>query len=329
MSWLLSEAEFELASQAMRSGDVTPALYAFLRRVVSALARGGALAPALSPTGRWDEGAIDEALQGWLSEKLLPGGLARAFQVTNSSRTLSRYLEQALRNWLVSQTRTRGHPRLLSRARHLLEEGTAYHKFVDASSAQDRWWGLAGWTSPSPYQGPDDELVRAAYAVPDIALLRYTAASKRADPVISNADLDRLLTNMLQAIGRLLTLRHFHAALRGRFAYAYHGTEEPLELIEEPADVVTALETIEIEATAREVLLELTGRQVAILRDRINEQLTLDQLATQHAVSRGTVDNELKRAASVIRVHLLDDSHLSAVLEKVFEFAFEATGGDQ
>jgi hypothetical protein len=327
MSWLLSDEDFVIASEGMRRGDVTPALYAFLRRVVAALARGGGLAPALSPTGRWDEEAVGEVLQGWLSEGLLPGGLARAFQVSASPGALSRYLERALRNWLVSKSRAKGRPRLLARARRLLDEGGAYRKFVDASTQLDQWWGLATWESPTPYMGREGDLVKAAFSVGDLAPLRYTAGSTLADPIISNADLDRLLSGILETLGALLTLRHFDAALRGRFTYAYHEGEEPLEIIEELTDQVTPLDTIEARVTAREILFELSGRQVAILRDRIESRLTLEDLARRHSVSRGTVDNELRRASAVIRTHLLDDSQAETVLETLFEIAFEEDGG--
>jgi DNA-binding CsgD family transcriptional regulator len=327
MSWLLTDEEFALASEGTRRGDVTPALYAFLRRVVTALTRGGGLAPALSPTGRWDEEAIGEVLQGWLSERLLRGGLARAFQVSASPGALSRYLERALRNWLVSKSRTKGRPRLLARTRRLLDEGATYRKFVDASTPLDQWWGLATWESPTPYMGREEEVVKAAFSVGDLAPLRYTAGSTLTDPVISNADLARLLSGILESVGALLTLRHFDAALRGRFAYAYHEGEEPLEVIEEPTDQVTPLDTIEARLTAREILFELSGRQVAVLRDRTEGRLTLEDLARRHSISRGTVDNELRRASAIIRAHLLDDSQAETVLENLFEIAFEEDGG--
>jgi hypothetical protein len=327
MTWLLTDDEFALALEAMRRGDVTPALYTFLRRVVAALARSGALAPPLSPTGRWDEDAIDEVLHGWLTERLLPGGLARAFQVSASPRVLSRYLEAALRNWLVSKSRARGRPRLLARARRILEERPEYKRFVEARSVLDQWWGLARWESPTPYQGPESDLVRAAFSVGEFVPLRYTAGSRLADPVISNADLDRFLRGVLEAAGGLLTLRHFDVALRGRFAYAYHEEVAPIELRDDQAEQLTPLEEIEARATAREILSELTGRQVAILRERVERRLTLEELASLHSVSRGTVDNELRRASAVIRSHLLDDSQAEAVLEALFEIAFQ-NGGD-
>ena len=327
MSWLLTHQEFEQASDAMRRGDVTPALYAFLRRLVAALTRGGALAPALSPTGRWDAEAIEEVLQGWLADRLLRGGLARAFHVSASPAGLSRYLERALRNWLVSKSRAQGRPRLLARARRLLKEGASYKTFVESSSPLEQWWGLAAWEDPSPYQGADAGIVKAAFSLGEFAPLRYTAGSSLTDPVISSGDLDRFLAGVLEVVDALLTLRHFDAGLRGRFAYAYDREEEPLEAVDEPTDEVTPLDALEAAVTAREILTELSGRQVVILRDRVESGLTLEELAARHSVSRGTADNELRRAGAIIRAHLLDDSQADRVLETLFEIAFEGDGG--
>lgn len=325
MSWLLTQDEFADASTAMATGDVTPALYGFLTRLVSAVARSG-LAPALSPTGRWDDDAIEEVVQSWLSEGLLEGGLARSFEVCRSPKLLSRYLERALRNWLISKSRERGRPRLLARTRSILREGPDYKKDREATSPLDEWWGLATWRTPGPFQGPDSDLIKAAFGLGDLEPLRYSAGSTIADPVISNADLDRLIRGVLEAAGALLTLRHFDAALRGRFAYAYEDETQPLELTEDQAEEPMVLQALETDAAVREILMELTGRQLAILRDRTVEELTLEQLADRHSVSRGTADNELKRAAAAIRRHVLDASHASGILERLLEIAFVDSG---
>ncbi len=321
MSWLLTDEEFAEALTALEAGDVTSMLYGFLTRLVRAVARAG-LAPALSPTGKWDDDAIEEVLQAWLGESLLEGGLARSFEVCRSPKLLSRYLERALRNWLISKSRERGRPRLLARARAILEESPSYRKDRKANSPLDQWWGLAEWRDAAPYQGPEAELVKAAFSVSDLEPLRYSAGSSIADPVISNSDLERLMLGLFDSTRALLTLRHFDTALRGRFAYAFEEGTRPLELRDDSIQEPVPLETLEIDEVVGEILIELSGRQAAILRDRMEEELTLEQLAERYSVSRGTANNELKRAGAVIRRHLLDDSHAERVLERLLEVAF-------
>src|SRR3954469_7984103 len=116
MAWLLTHSEFDQAREGVLRGDITEPLYAFLWRLVAATARSRALAPALSPTGRWDDEAAAEVLQGWLEGRLLRGGLLRAFDRSGTSPQLSRYLEAALHNWLRSAARAQHRPRLLQRA---------------------------------------------------------------------------------------------------------------------------------------------------------------------------------------------------------------------
>jgi hypothetical protein len=322
MSWLLTDEEFGAADNALREGEVTPALFTFLRRLVAGIAQGSALAAALSPSGRWDGEAVDEVLQGWLAERLLPGGLARAFQVVRSPRLLSRYLETSLRNWLVSKIRSRGGPRLLVRTRRLLADRDEYRRFQEGPSPLDDWWGLGSWEQPSPYVGGDRDLVAAAFGVGDLEPLRYTRGTRLSDPVLSSTDLVRFITGVFERVEQMLTLRHFDITLRGRFAYSYQLPDVPLASWEEPqADELESAPS-DLEASAREILAELTGRQVEMLQARAVERTTLDELARRHGVSRGTADNELRRAANIIRRHLLDDANYEAVMERLIDIAF-------
>ncbi len=327
MSWLLTVRELEDARGAVRRGEVTPPLYAFLGRLVLALGRARVLAPTLSPTGRWDDEAAEEVLHDWLAEKLLAGGLLAAFDAATTPRTLSRYLEASLRNWLVSKSRRRHGPRLLVRTRDILEREPRYRKFRPASSRLDEWWGLAEWTEPSPYQRGDEELVRAAFALGDFALIRYSAGSVQADPVISNQDLDRLLAGVFEQVEALLTLRHLDAMLRGRFGFAFIDTVLELEEAPEPeAPAPEPGEALAIQETAREILSEVSARQLSMFRDRLRERLTLEQLAERYGVSRGTADNELKRIGAIARAHTLNDDRYDEVLEMLVELAFREEG---
>lgn len=326
MTWLLTDEEFASASEAIRVGDVTPALFAFLHRLTRGVTLTGLLPRAMSPTGQWDEEAVDEVLQGWLAETLLAGGLLRSFHRCTSPRELSRYLERALKNWLISKSRSRGLPRLLSRAQRILAERPIYRKFIDAVTTTAQWWGLADWQSPDMFQGSDSDLVSAAFSVGDIAVLRYGPESAIADPVVSTADLERLVTGVFRQVGALLTLRHLDTAFRGRFAPWFEESSQPIELLDDAAPSPRPMSTLEAEGVAVRAIAALSKRQLLVLRDRFEGDMTLDALARRHSISRGTADNELKRALAAIRVHLMDDPDLETVVEKIFEIAFMDDG---
>jgi hypothetical protein len=315
MAWLLAEREFAAARDAVRAGEVTDELYAFIWRLVAATSRSRLLAPALSPTGRWDDDAVAEVVQGWLEASLLRGGLLRAFDRSAAPSELARYLDAALRNWLRSRARAQHRPRLLQRAREILRENAEFEEFRSARAWLDSWWGLAQWNDPRPFEGTGDELVGATYAVP-LELLRFSPADGRADPVISNPDLARLLQHVLSAASALLTLRQFDRILRARFAHAFVQQVDPEHAAEPASPTPTALDDLTAEETVREILVELTQRQVEILRGRA-AGATLDQLAAAQGCSRGTADNELKRAGEVIRQAVIDDSNADVILEKL------------
>ncbi|MEK6328468.1 MAG: sigma factor-like helix-turn-helix DNA-binding protein [Actinomycetota bacterium] len=322
MSFLLTEQEFSEANDAVTAGTVTGPLYAFLRRLTLAVVRSGSVATVLSESGHWDHDAADNLLQDWLAERLLGGGLLQAFDSAATPRALSRYLERALRNYLIDQGRRRAAPRLLPRAHGILASSERYRCFVESSSWLDRAWGLAGWSEPSAFKGEEAELVRAAYALGDFELVRFGPGTERAEPVISNPDLERFLAGLFAELERTLTLRDVEQALRGRFAFAFDEVSLELDAVGEVAgDERPVLDQLETAETATQVMAEINERQLAILLDRAYEGLTLDELAARHNVSRSTADNELKRVGRIIERNLPPGIGEEQILDKLLELA--------
>jgi hypothetical protein len=329
LSFLLSAIEFEGARQAVRDGGITPELYGWLGHLIAVAQATRALAPSPVPGGRWDDpDALVEALHAWLEESLLRGGLQQAFDRCDSPRALSRYLERSLRNWLVARSRRATVPRLLERAGELL--GDPKQGFVLVAGAHvpaDRWWGLAEWSSdPVLYAGEDEAVVAAAWALGDFALLRYPS-SERSDPVLSTPDLHRFLRGLLERIGQALSGRHLDVTLRGRFSYAYAQPNVALDVLPEPADGESAEHAFEVAEAARLAIVALSGRQLRVLRDR--PQSTLEDMAAELGVSRGTIDNEYRRALLKVRESTISDEHFDRVLEKVLEMASEKRHNDE
>lgn len=323
MSLLLSPPDFERAREALRAGEVTPDLYGWLGRLVVVAQATRALAPSAVPGGRWDDpDAVTETLQAWLEESLLRGGLHQAFDRCDSPRALARYLERALRNWLVGRSRRVTAPRLLERANELLSDPASGFRLVaDAAVARDRWWALDAWThEPELYAGENDALVSAALALGDFAIIRFPS-SERSDPVLSTPDLRRFLYGLLERIGQALSGRHFDAALRGRFSYAYAQPAVELDQVVEPEGGESPETAFEVADSARLSLAALSKRQVQVLIER--PDTTLEELAAQLHVSRGTVDNEYRRALLKVREATVSDEQFDAVLEKVIEMASE------
>jgi hypothetical protein len=318
---LLTTSEFSDARRAARQGEVTLELYAFLGRLVSVAQRTRALAPAPVPGGRWgDPDAVADTVHAWLAEVLLARGLLQAFDACLTPAALSRYLERALRNWLVGRSRRASGSRLLERAVAMMNSDEAFVMLRTARAVNDRWWGLALWRDPSLFSRSDEEVIAAAWALGDYVLLRYPS-SERSDPVLNAEDLRRFLHDLLESVGEALSGRHFDAGFRARFAYAYASTPVALEEVPELADASDVETEALVADAARIALADLSERQLRVLVER--PRGTLEQLAAELRVSRGTVDNEYRRAVLKVREAAPSDALFNAVLETVLELASE------
>lgn len=321
MSLLLTDGQFARARDAFSGGEVTGELYAWLGRLVAVAQATRALAPAPVPSGRWDDAdAVIETVQAWLEESLLRGSLQQAFDSCASPRALSRYLERALRNWLIARSRRASGPRLLERAAELMVADQEFALVRDAVALTQRWWGLPAWEAPGLYSGGDDEVVSAAWSLGDFALLRYPS-SERSDPVLSTPDLRRFLQGLLKQVGRCLSGQHFDLALRARFHYAYAPGYVDLDDAPELASAGSPEATVQLRDAARVGLAALSRRQLLVLQQR--PATTLEDLARRLEVSRGTVDNEYRRAILKIREASPSDADFDEVLENVIEMASE------
>lgn len=321
MTWLLSDGEFDEAREALDRGEITRELYAFVARLVHVAAATRTLPPSLSTTGRWDAEGVEETVAGWWEERLLTGTLRSAFDRCVSPRMLSRFLETSLRNWLIDRMRRSREPRLLARTGALLAGDPKTFKSFSSGSGLDVQWGLVPWDEPAPFTGSVDELLHHVYALGDFELLRVSDQSERAEPVISNYDLHRLIHGLLEATGQLLTLRQLDAVLRARFPDAFARTEPVDELPEVANDELAPVDQAAALQVARQLLARLSRRQVDMLVGRYLRSATLEQLAEEHDCSRGTADNELRRAHAIIRQGLSSDDDRSHVLKKLLELA--------
>ena len=324
MSWLLTQTEFAEAASAVKAGEVTPALYAFIGRLVSAHLRSGVVSPTLSGSGSWSDEAVADAAHDWFSEKLLTGALLLAFDRTATPQALARYLERALRNWLRDKARTRSWPRILLRSRQILEQDNGrFTPADDETNWMERRWGLTGWMGPQTIED-EQAVIRAVYGAPDLDVIRESG--ERAAPILSTPDLERLLEHVLETVGGTITLAQLDRAFRHRFSWAFEaGTAE----LDEAAKEKTPPDKVSSEPLAREaalsILADLTERQLDMLRERA-EGATLEQLGEIHGCSRGTADNELKRAAETIRRHLANDEIQERALEILLTLSFSERG---
>jgi len=323
MSWLLTDTEFADAERALQQGEITTPLFAFIGRLVRVLAATRSLPPSLSTTGGWDAEGVEETAAGWWEERLLTGTLRHAFDRCAGPRALSRFLETSLRNWLIDRARRSRQPRLLARAAELLTGEPETFQAATPGPPLDEQWGLVGWEGPAPFAGETEDLLRHVFALGDFELVRFSDQAEKAEPVISTPDLRRLVHGLLERTGQLITLRQLDDVIRARFPEAFASSAPVDELPESPsADPPVADQAAALEI-ARQLLPRLTGRQASMLVGRYLRSATLEQLAEEHGCSRGTADNELRRAHAVLRQGMTSDDDQALVLKNLLDLASE------
>lgn len=294
-------------------------LYALLLWLVRGLVFRGGLPPAWSPTGKWDPDGAEEAAHGWIVRRLLQtNALLAAFDHASAPRPFFRSLERNFRHYLENE-RERGEiDNLVSRAGALLRDDDRFHDFIPQTLPSDFWWGLADWDDPVPYQGSEDDLVSAAWAVGEVAIFRYSHSVERASPILATDDLGRFLVELFGRVQTLLTLRLLAVVFRRRFDL---GEPRHVEVGAEAVEYAVAPDEHDgqvILDAALGVVAELSPRQVDVLLRKLAGD-SLDAIGSALDISRGTVDNELVRAGAIIDRHAADVTTREAILEKVLD----------
>jgi DNA-binding CsgD family transcriptional regulator len=293
-------------------------LYALLMRIGRGLAYGGRLAPALSPTGTWNAEGVADAVHGWIERRLLrTGALLAAFDHASAERPFLRSLERSFRHYLESE-RERGEiDNLISRAHALMRDDQRFREWIPQVQVSDTWWGLACWTNPGPWQGSQERLMTLAWSLGRFELFRYSHTVARASPVLATDELGRFLEGLFARAEALLTLRLIADVLAARFDLAppelvADAGEELEEVGRDPIE----LDEAELQDAALAAIAELTSRQAEVLYRKTGGE-TLEQIAATLGVSRGTVDNELRRAGAVAIRHAGPDEDPARILEKM------------
>jgi len=300
------------------TGQINDELYALLLRLVRGLVFRGGLPPAWSPTGKWDREAAEEAAHGWIVRRLLQtNALLAAFDHASAPRPFFRSLERNFRHYLENE-RERGEiDNLISRTGAMLRDDNRFRDWIPQAQPSDTWWGLSEWDSPTPYQGNEDWLVSAAWAVGEVVIFRYSHSVERASPILATDELGRFLVELFERVEALLTLRLLAVVFRRRFDLDEPRSIEIGEALEAVAGPEEPDEQVTLDA-AFGVVAEMTPRQAEVLVRKYAGD-PLDAIAQSLDVSRGTVDNELVRAGAIIDRHVADATTREAILEKLLD----------
>lgn len=322
MRALPSHFEFESWKAAFEAGDVPSGLMEFVNSLAAAAVATSGLA-GLCPDGEWDQEGLDDAISEFWCERLLKGGLQKALDATSDPRSFGRYLERTFRNMLIDMRRASGEPRLKARLSTILSDGD-FRKVASNSDRGEEIWALAfDGHEPSRYRGGDAKLLSHLHALGLEETLQ--TSDGRADVVVSNDELSRLLTDLFGQVEASISLNELAVAFRQRFVAHYlpplvHEDEMIGELRDPEAGDLA--EVVDARRLAAQALAELTPRQISVLLERLHEKRTLEEIASANGCSRGTADNELRRATEVLRQFASPDD-ITQIWKAMLDLSFQ------
>ena len=330
---LLSDPHFlEHKRRFRQTGEIDAELLALLRRLVRAFASD--LDPELSPHGTWDVHAYDDALQGWYEKRLHRGALASAFDRSSAARPFLDRLERNFGHYLDNERKRSETGNILRRMRLLLRTEPEFREWIAASRGGPGWWGLSSWDDPKPYGGSDAELVEHARQTGEFEITRYGQEAAKLDPVLLNPELKRFLIALFAEVRALLTHTDLKIALQRRFDLDAVGevvslegeservganrTERSAVDLRQPDDEI---DEGEIDAAARNAIKQISGRQSKVLvrRFRQGTSATLDEIAAELGIARGSVANDLKNAALTAEANATELAPAWRILERMVE----------
>ncbi|HWH30493.1 MAG TPA: hypothetical protein VNU26_16335 [Mycobacteriales bacterium] len=265
------------AWEELRSGVLGEEFARLLYRCARAAGRARNFPP---PAGHqsWDAAAAIETGHEFLTSTNIRRRLTEMALLADNDDELRRVLTQALINHLREQGRATTMGRLIRRIKDVLRANADFTE-VPPGQPGAGYVALAAWPSSEPFGGREQDLVRAAFAVREVTLVRWSPQTRRESPVADRESIERVAAAILTAAAGSLTWSDLAAVIARRFGVAPGRSPatvsiDTLDSRRRPADddpepaaqhaTAPSVELLLLEAAA-EVLDQLTLRERLVL----------------------------------------------------------------
>lgn len=312
----MTAARVDAWRRAVRAGELPEDLVGFLQDVARGLVRRRALPPSFAPYGQWDAEAADEVFASWYADRLVESRqLLALLDRASSDAGLRGLAQRSLRHHLLNAADRSQARNLFARVLELLSGSPDFVVVQRASRAADTWFALVSPRGDGDasllWSESERQLVAHAWALGQLAVIRYRADAAKLSPVLDAAELERFVTGLMARTQKALTPRLVMDVLSERLDI--HGADvQQLDSVLEIASARRgAAAQVELADTARAILAGLSPRQRHVLRHGDDPVAVV---AESLGCSVGTVMNERRRIGEAVTRMSGDDDERDALL---------------
>jgi hypothetical protein len=164
----------------------------------------------------WTAEAAIEVGHDFLASANIQRRLVEMALLADDDNQLARILTQAAVNFLREQARQTAQGRLIRRLKEVLGSDDRFSVVPDGIPGAGNVM-LAGAGTTEPFGGRESDLVRAAFAVPGVTLVRWSPSARRDGPVADRDSIVRVCAGVLAAAGASLRWSDLAAVAGARF----------------------------------------------------------------------------------------------------------------
>jgi hypothetical protein len=297
---------------------IGPLLAGLLARVATATVK--TYPPDYSPTGTWNDEAIEDVLHDWTEDRLLRRkDLSKLLAGARSEGALRGGLTTSLGQHLTNNRRRSAAANLFKRVLAMLRDDDAFEAVGAVGPAADQPWTLAADPAQKPSPLDENDLVRLAFELTDddLGVVRYGPHSLKESPILRQPGLHRFLTHTLEGAGGTLSPATFINVVRRRFNLI---DPEDVE-IEEATDAEAPVRGVEIGALAASVISRMGQQRCELIIAQAQHD---DPVAAAEAAGVGiaTMKRALSETLALVAEHATDADEARAIYKVVVERLF-------
>lgn len=252
------------ALDELRTGDLGNEFAMLLYRTIRAVGRSRNF-PAPGRSG-WDRDAVHGTAHEFLVSTNAKRRLTELAVLARDDDELSRLLQGAVRNFMREQSRHTTIGRLVRRLKDVLGDSDLF-TLVPARVPGSGQVTLAATPDAAPFGGRLEDLVRAAWTVTEVTVVRWSADTDREPPIADRDSIIAVASVVLEAADASLRWDDLARVIAARFGVSESGPPA-VTPVDDVDTVVGRLDRLAPDPTADAHIIDAARAVIAQLSDR-------------------------------------------------------------